>query len=129
MTLKTRRIRTGQNLIIVTLTAPDQIEAGSTIRFSAFFLSVKDGAFNPSSLQAKVYEGIQRATTLGTITPTQDDKGVGSYFADFTVPSTQGTGPIYIQFTGSYKQSDESIAMPIQATQKVRVVNPSTWTN
>jgi hypothetical protein len=129
MTLRTKKVRTGQNLVIVTLTAPDQIEAGGTIRFSAFFLSMKDGAFNPNSLQVKIYEGVQRATTLATITPTQDDKGIGSYFADFTVSSTQGTGPIYATWTGTYKQSDESTAMNVQATQVVRVTNPSTWTD
>ena len=127
MSIRTKRVRTGENLVLVTLTAPDVIEAGGTIRFSSFFLSVKDGAFNPTGIQAKVYEGVQRATILGTITPTQDDKGVGSYFADFTVPPTQGTGPIYVTWTATYKQSDESTAMAVQATQKVRVTNPATW--
>ena len=127
MSLRTRRIRTGSNLVIVTLTAPDQIEAGGTIRFSAFFLSVKNGAFNPTAITATVYEGMQRATKLSTITPTQDDKGVGSYFADYAVPQNQGTGPIAVMWIGTFQQSDESAPMPIQATQVVRVTNPATW--
>ncbi|MGI0085242.1 MAG: hypothetical protein ACREBQ_09180 [Nitrososphaerales archaeon] len=127
MTIRTKRVKTGQNLIIVTLTAPDEIEAGGTIRFSAFFLSLKDGAFNPTGLQAKIYEGVQRATTLSTITPTQDDKGVGSYFADYIVPTNQGTGPLAVMWTGIYQQSDQSVPMSIQATQIFRVINPPTW--
>jgi hypothetical protein len=124
LTLKTKKVRTGQNLIIVTLTSPDQIEAGGTIRFSAYFLSIKDGAFNPTNITAKVYEGQQRATLLATITPTQDDKGIGSYFADYTTSSTQGSGTLAVIWTGTYKQSDQSVAMAIQATQTVRVTNP-----
>ncbi len=127
MGLRTKKIRTGSNLVLVTLTAPDQIEAGGTIRFSAFFLSIKNGAFNPTGISAKIYEGRQRAILLSTIAPTQDDKGVGSYFADYTVPTTQGTGPIYVTWTGTFEQSDESTPMAVQATQVVRVTNPNTW--
>lgn len=113
--------------MIVTLTAPDQIEAGGTIRFSAYFLSRRDGAFNPTGITATIYEGNQRSIKLATITPTQDDKGIGSYFADYTLPSTQGTGPIYCTWTGSYEQSDETSSYAVQATQVVRVTNPATW--
>jgi len=122
--LQIKKVRLGQNSLLITLTAPREVEAGTTVRFSAYFNSLKDGAFNPSSLSAKVYEGTQRATTLATLTPIQDDKGTGSYFADFAVSSTQGTGPIYVTWTGTYHQSDDPTPLNIEVSQRIRVVNP-----
>ncbi|SRR5579875_2164899 len=120
-----KTIKTGNGLFFVRLKCPKEIEAGGTIRFSVFFLHERDGPVNPSGLACKVYEGQQRATTLATLTPIQDIYGTGSYFADYNVSSTQGSGPLYVTWAGSYESSGTSQSLPVQATQVFRVINPT----
>ena len=125
--MQRKLVRTGENLLQIELRCPKQIEAGGTIRFSAFFLSLKDGPFNPTSIAAKVYEGTQMANLRATLVPIQDNRGIGSYFADYAVPPSQPTGPLAVVWTGSYMQSDELSSYALQATQIFRAINPPAW--
>ncbi|MHB8603522.1 MAG: hypothetical protein ACYC9R_12885 [Nitrosotalea sp.] len=120
-----KTITTGSGLFKITLQCPAQIESGGTMRFSVFFLHMRDGPVNPVSLSCKVYEGQKMATLLATLTIDQDIYGIGSFFADYSVPSTQGSGPLYAVWSGTYESSGTSTAMPVQATQVFRVTNPS----
>ena len=107
------------------LKCPRQIEAGGTLRFSVRFLHERDGPVNLTGLAAKVYEGIQMAILKATLTTYQDIYGNGSYFADWTVGSTQGSGPLYVVWSGTYESIGTSSALEVQATQVFRVTNPS----
>ena len=120
-----RTLVTGNGLFMIKVRCPKQIEAGGTIRFSAFFVHQRDGPVNPSSLACKVYEGRQMATLKATLTTYQDIYGTGSYFADYAVPATQGSGPLTTVWSGSYQSSGTLTAEPVQATQVFRVVNPT----
>jgi len=129
ISLLSKRIVTGRGLFIITLTAPKEIEAGGTVRFSARFLHMKDGAVNPSSLTAKVYEGRQHAVLLASPTPIVDVNWGGSpgaWFAEWTVPSSQGSGPVVCVFSGTYQSTDApgDGAMSVQGSIGTRVVNP-----
>ncbi len=94
------------------LRCPKEIEAGGTIRFSVFFEHEREGPVNPSGLTCKVYEGIQMATLDATLLPVQDIYGIGSYFADFNVPGSQGSGPLYVVWNGSYESSGTASPLP-----------------
>src|SRR5579875_1842256 len=120
-----KTIRTGNGLFTIRMQCPKQIEAGGTIRFSIFFLHERDGPVNPTSLTCKVYEGQQMGTLKATLNPYQDIYGVGSYFADYNVPGNQGSGPLYVVWSGSYQSQGTSQAEPVQATQVFRVINPT----
>ena len=119
-----KTIRTGNGLFTIKLQCPREIEAGGTIRFSVFFLHERDGPVNPASLTCKVYEGVQRATLLSSLTPVQDIYGTGSYFADYNVSASQGSGQLYVQWDASYQSIGTPSALPVQATQVFRVINP-----
>ena len=97
--------------------------AGGTIRFRVFFLHQRDGPVNPSNLTLKIYEGNQLATLLSTVTIYQDVYGIGSYFGDYNVPSSQGTGPLTAVWNGTYESIGTSAALPVQAMQPFRVIN------
>ncbi|MHB8565730.1 MAG: hypothetical protein ACYC7D_05380 [Nitrososphaerales archaeon] len=116
-------IRTG--LFTIKLESPKEIEAGGTMRFSIFFLHERDGPVNPSNLTCKVYEGTQRATLLATLTPMQDTCGTGSFFADYSVSGSSGSGALYVTWEGSYQSTGTSSALQVQATQIFRVINPT----
>ena len=120
-----KKIYTGDGLFTMKLRCPMQIEAGGTIRFSIFFLHQRDGAINPQSLSCKVYEGVQMGTLKATLTAYQDIYGTGSFFADYAVPPNEGTGPMYTVWSATYQSQGTASAMPLQATQIFRVVNPS----
>ena len=120
-----KTIQTGNGLFIIKLRCPKEIEAGGTARFSVFFEHQRDGPVNPSSLACKIYEGQQMATLKATLTAVQDIYGTGSYFADYNVSSSQGSGPLYVVWSGTYESSGTSSSFPVQATQVFRVVNPS----
>ena len=120
-----KTIRTGRGLFKITLESPAEIEAGGTIRFSVYFFHERDGPMNPSSLTCKVYEGQQMATLLATLTPIQDIYGTGSYFADYNMSATQGSGPLYVVWAGSYTSEGTSTPFPVQGIQTFRVTNPS----
>jgi hypothetical protein len=120
-----KTIRTGNGLFTIKLQNPREIEAGGTIRFSAIFFHERDGTVNPSQLSCKVYEGMQMATLLATLSPVQDIYGTGSYFADYSVSATQGSGALYATWSGTYQSIGTSSALPLQATQVFRVINPS----
>ncbi len=118
-------IRTGNGLFIIRLLCPKEIEAGGTIRLSVFFEHQRDGPINPTGLTCTIYEGVQMATTKATPTPIQDIYGTGSWFADYNVPSDQGSGPLYVTWEGSYQSAGTPSALPVQATQVFRVTNPN----
>ena len=117
--------RTGEGLFEIRLRCPKQIEAGGTIRFSVRFLHERDGPVAITGLAAKLYEGVQRATLIATLTIYSDIYGTGSYFADYTISSTQGSGPLYVIWSGTYQSIGTSTALEVQATQVFKVVNPS----
>lgn len=119
-----KTVVTGNGLFTIRLRCPKQIEAGGTIRFSVFFKHQRDGPVNPIGLTCKVYEGQQMATLKSTLTPYQDVYGTGSYFADYNVPASQGSGPLYVVWIGSYESEGTSASEPVQATQVFRVTNP-----
>lgn len=123
--MSVKKITTGNGLFTIRLKCPNQIEAGSTIRFSVYFFHQRDGPVNPSSLTSKVYEGQQMSTLKETLTTYQDIYGTGSYFADYNVPNGTASGPLYVVWSGSYQSSDTGVAEPVQATQTFRVVNPT----
>ena len=120
-----KTIRTGNGLFTIKLQCPKEIEAGGTIRFSVYFMHERDGPVNPSQLTCKVYEGMQRANLLQSLTPVQDIYGIGSYFSDYSVSSTAGSGTLYVQWEGTYQSSGTPSALAVQATQVFRVTNPS----
>jgi hypothetical protein len=107
----------------ITLVCPKQISAGGTARFRVYFLHKKDGPVNPAGLTCKIYEGQQLATLLSSLTIYQDVYGTGSYFADYNVPSTQGSGPLFCQWLGTYESVGTSAAFPVEAIQSFRVIN------
>lgn len=111
------------NLFQITMVAPKQISAGGTARFRVYFLHLFDGPVNPTGIACKIYEGQQLATLLSTLTVYQDIYGAGSYFADYAVPSTQGTGPLSCAWSGTYESIGTTQGMPVEAIQIFRVVN------
>jgi hypothetical protein len=121
--LSRKLVNTGDGLFKITLVCPKQIMAGGTIRFRVFFLHQRDGPVNPSGLTLKIYEGNQLATLLSTVTIYQDVYGVGSYFGDYNVPSSQGTGPLTAVWSGSYQSIGTNSSLPVQAFQEFRVIN------
>jgi hypothetical protein len=122
--LNHKTVVTGKNHLKIRLTCAVEIDSGSTARFSAYFQSMKDGAFNPTGIAAQVFEGAMNPILRATLTPIQDEYGIGSYFAEWNVPLSQGSGPVYVEWSGSYKQSDETSSQPIRVRQTIKVVNP-----
>lgn len=124
-----KRTVTGLGLFSIEQTSPRVIDAGGTARFTIRFVHQKDGPVAIQSIAAKIYVGQNRnnRAQVGT-TPTiyEDKYGIGSYFFDFNVPTTQGAGAIYAEWTGSYQSSDNpSGAFPVIANITLRVVQPS----
>ncbi|MHB1907761.1 MAG: hypothetical protein ACYCQJ_02680 [Nitrososphaerales archaeon] len=121
--IKKQTIRTGKGLFVIKVSCPAEILAGGTIRFSVFFLHERDGPVNPSNLTCKIYEGIQLSTLLSTLTIYQDIYGTGSYFSDYAVSSSQGTGNLTALWSGTYESQGTQSVLPVQAAQTFKVVN------
>jgi hypothetical protein len=110
-----------------TYQSPRVIDAGNTARFTVQFYHQKDGPVNPTGLTAVVYQGVISTyrKTLATLTPLQDKYGTGSYFAEYSVPMTQGAGPIYCEYAGTYTSSDNPTPEPVLVRIYTRVVQPA----
>jgi hypothetical protein len=121
--LSRKVVNTGDGLFKITLVCPKQVMAGGTARFRSYFLHQRDGPVNPTGLTLKIYEGNQLANLLSNVTIYQDVYGLGSYFGDYNVPSSQGTGPLTAVWNGSYESVGTSTALPVQAFQVFRVIN------